>query len=279
MAESLTRMEAAALLGDRAPRVPWEEFSQYLDAEWATGESVSIFAPTNGGKTHIIRHGLLPHWRRYPVLWLKFKHRDRTLEGFGRQVDRYPTKLQRLRYEHRAHDDDHWRTDPEWFVVQLPRYRWTPDSKQASKAWHEARRIAGEAMDQSYTEGEWVLVVDEVLAFTASDQPALSLAAPLENIWQRGRDMPVTLIAATQKPAGAPSSMYDQARWVFLGRSGDVGRYQRLSELGGDTEVIRAILPTLGHQEFLAVDRQELRMWVVRAPEAGGAPGRSGPEG
>lgn len=263
----ITQAQAAQLLGDtEVGKGGWDEFHDYLAAEWQAGQHVSLFAPTEGGKTHLIRYGLLPLWQRYPVLWIRFKPRDATLRGFGHLVQQYPGSLARSRFSHRPYDSPKWETDPEWFILKLPAYRWSADGRRESRSWLQARRIAGEALDRAWHEGTWLVVIDEVLAFTEPTQPGLDLKAPLENIWQRGRDQPVTLVAATQRPAFAPPSMYDQPRWVFLGRTLDVGRHQRISEIGGDTERIKAMLPKLHHQEFLAVDRREGHMWTVRAP-------------
>src|SRR5437870_13923593 len=72
------------------PRVEWDEMHDILDERWHAGQHFAIFSPTEGGKSHLIRYGLLPLWKRYPVLWIRFKARDDTTPGFGTQVDRYP---------------------------------------------------------------------------------------------------------------------------------------------------------------------------------------------
>lgn len=256
-------------------RVPWEEHFAYLEETWSTvdergkpsAQHCSIFAPTRGGKSHLIRFGILPLWQRYPVLWLMYKPRDPTIGGMGRKVKEFPTWDQRLRYSSRKADDPKWETDPEWFVLTLPRFKWTPDSKHDNPSWVRARRIAGEAIDRAFQEGNWVLVVDEVRAFADAEPPSLALTPPLENAWQRGGSQPLTIIGATQQPAKAPGSMYDQPRHVYLGHTLDVGRYQRISEIGGNTELIKRILPSLGQREFLYVDRHEHVMMIVKAPE------------
>ncbi len=248
------------------PRTSWEDHYAFLEDTAEAGDHTSIFAPTKGGKTHLIRYGLLPLWQRYPVLWVRFKQKDKTLKQLGRIVHQYPSWDQRLRYQARGVDSPKWETDPEWFILALPHYRWTPASKNESATWQRARRIAGTALDRAYGEGGWVVVVDEVRALAGKDAPALSLEAVLENSWQRGRDQPLTLIAGTQQPANAPSSMYDQAAHIYLGQTRDVGRHQRLSEIGGDTETIKAVLPTLELHEFLYVHRFSGRMEIVKAP-------------
>lgn len=253
---------------DAIPRIGWDEFSEILHAEWEAGQHASVFAPTDGGKTFLIRHGLLPFWRRYPVLWLKFKPRDTTLDGMTRnRVREYPEWDHRLKYRARKLDSDRWEKDPEWFVVELPTYEWSPASKE-TEGIRRARAAAGRCLDRAYREGGWVIVLDEVRAFSDVEPPALQLRPLLENNWQRGRSQPLTVIAATQQPANAPSSMYDQPRWVFLGRTLDAGRHERIGEIGGDTELIEAMLPSLRHQEFIAVDRREGDMWITKAEAA-----------
>jgi hypothetical protein len=247
-------------------RVSWEEHFAYPEEEWQAGEHCSIFAPTDGGKTHLIRHGLLPLWQKYPVLWLLYKPRDSTIRGLGHKVKAFPSWDKRVHYTTRELNSDRWEKDPEWFVLQLPAFKWSPDGKKESESWKRAREVAGSAMDRAYREGGWVLVIDEVRAFSDADSPSLDLKAPMANAWQRGRSQPLTMIAATQAPARAPYEMYDQARFCYLGRTLDVGRWQRIAEIGGNTELIKRLLPTIEHREFLFVDRRSGYMQIVSAP-------------
>jgi hypothetical protein len=251
--------------GELPPRISWEEHDDWLDANFGAGMHVSIFAPNEGGKTHLIRYGLMPHWQRYPALILQYKKRDPALSGFGHPVKNFPSRLQRLRYQTRGLDSPAWRDDPEWFRLVLPPYRWSADGRKL-EGYKRARKIAGEAIDRVYHEGGWVLVVDEVRRVTDPRQPGLGLEAPLENIWQAARSEPVTLIGGTQQPASAPSSMYDQASLVYLGKTLDVGRHERLAEIGGNTQLIKRTLPTLDNHEFLFVHRQSGDMAIVKAP-------------
>lgn len=265
--DQLTEAEARELLGEHRRgenhgRVPWPEFYAVLHERWEAGQHASVFAPTDGGKTFLVRHGLLPLWQRYPVLWLKFKPRDDTLVGMGNRVWEYPGVDRRLKYRIRELDSDRWAEDPEWFIVELPDYEWRASDE--SEGVRRARLAAGRCLDRAYHEGGWVIVLDEVRAFSDVEAPALRLRPLLENNWQRGRSQPLTVIAATQQPANAPSSMYDQPRWVFLGRTLDQGRHERIGEIGGHTKEIEAILPGLRHQEFLCVDRREGDMWITR---------------
>jgi hypothetical protein len=254
------------------PRIEWDEMDETLHEKWKAGQHFAIFAPTEGGKSHLIRRGLLPLWKRYPVMWIRFKQRDDSTAGFGTKVDRYPV-IERAKYKVRGRDSEAWEDDPEWFLVQLGEYRFDANAPQdRSPSWHHARRVCGEAMDRAFREGGWVLVIDEVLAINGKNPPARDLGSQLENCLQRGRTQPLTMILATQQPAWNNPSMYDQARWVALGRPLDEARYERMGELGGSRKAVEAILPTLkgaqqaGGPEFLIVDRWTGDMWVSTAP-------------
>lgn len=276
--EEVTELDLQ-LLEDRIPHRSWAEVEAYLDEGdkarkipgWMAGEHWATFAPTKGGKSHLIRYGLLPLWWRYPVLWLRFKARDDTTPGFGTQVDRYPI-VERIKYKVRRRDSEAWETDPEWFLLQLPSYRFDPTApRDRSPSWANARRVAGEALDRTFQEGGWVDVIDEIQAVTGNIPPALDLGPSLENALQRGRTQPLTLITASQQPAWNSPSVYDQARFVALGKTLDEARFQRIGELGGSRKRIEMTLPELkgphpGPPEFVIVDRYTGWMAVTSAP-------------
>lgn len=254
------------------PRIEWDEMDEELQDHWEAGEHFAVFAPTKGGKSHLIRRGLLPLWRRYPVLWIRFKARDDSTRGFGTKVDRYPV-VERVKYKVRGRDSEAWKDDPEWYLLQLPGYHFDPSAPQdKSASWHHARRVCGEALDKAFREGGWVLVIDEIQAINGKTPPALDLGSQLENCLQRGRTQPVTVITGSQQPAWNNPSVYDQARWVALGRTLDEARFERVGQLGGSRERIEGVLPTLkgptqaGGPEFLIVDRHSGDMWITVAP-------------
>jgi len=275
----LSRADAAALLEDEpndntgVARVPWEDFYAWLCDNWQAGDHVSLIAPTGAGKTHVIRYGLLPCWQRYPVLILQFKPKDSALRGLGREIKHFPNRLDRLPYETRGLNSPKWKTDPEWFRLRLPGYRFSTRAEPPS--YRQARRLAGEAVDRSYWQGEWVLVIDEVRAISEARQPSLGLEAVLENAWQRGRSQPLTIVAATQQPANAPRSFFDQPWMIGIMKMLDAGRFERLAEIGGNTAAIKATLPTLRQDEILFIHRPSGELIITEVPP--GRPAVVGP--
>ena len=88
-------------------------------------------------------------------------------------------------------------------------------------------------------------------------------------IW---RDRPLTVIAATQQPAGAPTELYDQPSHLFLGGTEDEQRHKRLAEIGGDSRLLVMVVATLDRHEFLYVHGERRKghraMAIVKAPGA-----------
>lgn len=269
--DSYDDADAATPAPDEVRRVRWSEHVGFLEDYWAAGQHCSIFAASDGGKTHLIVN-LLPLWQRYPVLFFKAKPKDATLGRLGHTVKEFPGSGARLKYEIRrrtAPNSPAWVRDPEWYVLQLPTYKWS--GRRQNPELERARRLAGQAMDRAYREGTWVLVFDEVKVLAGREDPHLNLPAPMTIVWEQGRSQPVTVIAGTQSPSLAPPPMYDQARHIYLGRITDEYRQDRLGEIGGASKRIRAILPTLRAREFLYVftgrERGERdQMYVIQAP-------------
>ena len=278
----VTDADLAELI-DAVPHVDWDEMHEALDQGydhdgawvdgWGAGQHFAIFSPTEGGKSHLIRYGLLPLWQRYPVMWVRVKQRDDSTRQFGNKIDRYPI-TERIKYKVRRRDSPAWDDDPEWYLLQLGAYRFDASAiYDKSESWNRARRTCGEALDRCFREGGWVIVVDEIQAINGKRPPSLDLEPALENAYQRGRTQPLTMISASQQPAWNAPSVYDQARWVALGRTLDEARFERIGQLGGSRQKIEAALPSLrgarpGPPEFLIVDRWTGAMWITQAPPA-----------
>jgi hypothetical protein len=266
------------------PRRDWAWVHEYLGDNWHPGEAFAVFAPAEGGKSHLIRYGLVPMWDyrvrspmtgeldRHAVMWVRVKQRDDSTRGFGTKVDRYPV-IERAKYKVRHPNSQAWEDDPEHYLIQLPAYRFDANAPQdRSASWHQARRICGEILDKAFREGNIVVVIDEIQAVSGKTPPGLDLAPSLENCLQRGRTQPITMITGSQQPAWNAPSVYDQAKFVALGRTLDEARFERIGQLGGDREAIEPVLPTLkgarhpDGPEFLIINRHTGDMMISVAP-------------
>lgn len=255
------------------PRLEWRDFARMWAPELHGGEHISIIASTGDGKTHLIRYGILPLYRRDPVLIIDAKRDQGTLSRptqLGRVVHQFPTWDQRARYRVRRRDSSDWARDPEIWRLQPAEYRWRPDTKIHDREYQRARAIVGTAIDRALHEGRWVLVVDDVALVTDKDPPALDLGAPMRAAWKLGRDKPLTVIAATQQPVNAPSEMFDQPTHLFLGGTEDERRHERMAEIGGNRRQLEGIVSQLNEREFLYVHGRRVQghraMAIVMAP-------------
>jgi hypothetical protein len=249
------------------PVISWPDALEYLDEHWHPGMHVSIFAPTGRGKTYLIMEGLMRLWTRSRVLIIDVKRDRGTMAPYGHVVQRYPTLSQKLPFMVRQHtrDGDHesWDNDPEWYKLQPEDYRWSPDKKRADAPTLRTRADVGRALDKAFHEGNWTIVLDEVHTLQREESPGLDLGNLLARIWEEGRDRDITIIAGTQQPVDAPSQMYDQPSFVFLGRMKDVRRQMRMGEIGGARDLVMDILPELEGHEFLMLDLVNDEVFIV----------------
>lgn len=215
-------------------RVSWEQHLSYLSSVWHPGQHVSIVAPTGRGKDYLIRHGLLPLWSGHRVLYIDTKDLDPTLRGFGKRVTSFPSRF--YRFGVKAEGENLW-------------YRLHVRSALAGSPHRAQRQTVYHALASAYREREWVIVVSEI-SHLAND---LALMPALRDIWKRGRAN-VTFIAAGQAPRWLPGEMYDQGSYLYLGPLRDTYARKRLSEIGGNTDEIKAALGQLRRFEWLFVD-------------------------
>jgi hypothetical protein len=235
-----------SLSGQPVQRVSWEEHVAYLWPRWEPGQHVSIIAPTGRGKDWLITRGLLPLWRDHRVLYFDTKDFDPTLKGFGHRVQSFPNRLYRLGMKRE--------NGGQWFRLHIR-------SALAGTSHRAQRQTAYAAMAGAYREREWVIVVSEI-SHLAND---LQLMPALRDIWKRGRAN-VTFIAAGQAPRWLPGEMYDQSSYLYLGPLRDTYARKRLSEIGGNTDEIKAALGQLRRFEWLFVDalNEEGEMQIVK---------------
>lgn len=180
--------------------------------------------------------GLLPLRRN--VVIFDPKGDDSTLDRYGgRRVRSMPSRL-----------DVFLHAEPETGI----RYRLNPPYAGAKSAFDEAIRAVwrtSKKMEQGPGREGWTVYIDELRI--ASDK--LGLRSHLETLWIAGRSRGITVIAGTQAPRFVPSEFYDQPRYLAIGAIRDRRALVRLSEIGGDTDMMMDVVPRLRQREFLFV--------------------------
>jgi hypothetical protein len=223
------------------PFVAWSELRRELGGAWDEGQHVSVIAQTGGGKSFLMRHGLMPLCSADRVAVIDCKGDDPTWRGFGERVARIP-RYQLFRDDERP---EHYR------IV-------TPDDV------NDARGQVTDLLRSAYRAGRWIVVLDETRALADPRAPSLGLQPYLDQMWLRGRSRKVTVVAGTQAPRWVPRAMYDQASHLFIGRILDREARKRLREIAGFSDAIEPTVAALGKFDFLYIGDYGDRLAVTR---------------
>lgn len=228
------------------PEVDWQEHASHLRESWKPGDHISLFAPTDHGKTHLVLKGLAPLLPQdYPWLTVDVKGDDPSLAKWGYRIRKLPSSLSR-RYMYRNHKR---------FRLVVP---------ESLEALAEARTAVVEALRTCRKEKGWVIHLNEVRALSDTKPPNLDLAPRIEQLWLRGRPH-ITVIAETQRGAWVPGSMYDMPSHVYIGGFTDGRMRDRVAEIGGDTDNLVRAIGQLGEHEFV---------YIGKPPSGSGIKGR-----
>lgn len=199
------------------PSLTWGEFkAQFV---WKQGEHVTLLGPTGQGKTTLALD-LLP-LRKYVTVF-ETKAKDKTITP--------------LIKEEGYHKVEVW-PPPAW----AHRVILWPSTKKPSYRLEQQREFH-HALSDIYTAGGWCVYIDELRYICDT----LKLAPYVENLWQQGRSLGISVIGGNQRPRHVPLNAYDQATHLFVWNFNDKQNAKRLSEIIGIdekevTEVIRGL--------------------------------------
>lgn len=229
------------------PNVPWATIRRRMQQTWTARDAPhhSIMGQTRSGKSFLTRHGILSVCEYDRVLFIDGKGDDPTINGLGRVVRHYPSKL--MRAQTQIQRDDMKRAN--WFrlVTDIDR--------------EKAKEQVDTALRRVIREGDWVVVFDEVRYITDARDPGLGLRSLWEAIILRGGSRGIAAISLTQEPRWVPSSFYTQPSFVWISRVEDEIAQKRIAEIGSSRGLMQH-LPTIRRRNWIYTDAlDEDRFW------------------
>lgn len=158
------------------------------------------------------------------VLIVDVKGDDSTLRGTGKPVRKIPGFMHSVR---------------RMMESEKPRQNWfrlvTFDD------WARAREQVHAALERVWSEGDWIVIFDELRGITDVQPPGLRLRPDWERLMLRGGSKGVGVVNLSQEPRWLPGSAYTQPAFVWLSRVEDEQAQKRISEIGST----RALIPHL----------------------------------
>ena len=224
-------------------RQPWSEVARHLRRYWEPGQHFGVYAPTGHGKTVLTVRGLLPRWTH--TVTFDVKGDDPELARSGKRVRTFPSRVQ-LKASALAREQGRGDNPAQ-------RYRLNPGGmgERDRTAFTNALNEMWSLSRTRKTKGSWTVNLDEARILADN----MGMRKDLQKLLVLGRSRGLTVISGSQAPRMLPSECYDQPRWFALGPFRDKRTVDRFGEIGGDTDMIRAVLPSLDYtprkREFL----------------------------
>lgn len=209
--------------------VPWEIAREQMG--WQQGEHVTIIGPTGQGKTTLALD--LMGMRGHPLI-IATKPQDSTMERMKREgwhvIRKWPPTRNRTIL---------------WPKMRVPRDRFT----QAM--------VIRDALERVFVAGGYAVLIDE-LSYVIN---SLKCRLEIEQIWQQGRALNLSLVTCILRPSHIPLLAYDQATHVIMFRDNDETNLKRMGGLGhwSKAEIIRNV-STLKRHEFLLFNTRDGQM-------------------
>lgn len=232
------------------PFQPWKEFSTAITLgrnAWLQGEHVTIIGPTGSGKTTLAYY-LLPYMPYQLVLATKPK--SPSLSRFAR--DHHYTFL-------REWKDMNPKRAPKRII--WPTFRGDEDIANV-------RKVCYQTLNSAFHEGGWAVYLDELRYLTEYPPKGLGLAGMVHLYLLQGRELGISLMAGTQRPAWIPREFYTQATHLFFYQFQEDTDLRNISGIGGmNPDLIRAGVMKLRKYEFLYLNTRTGAMVRSRTPD------------
>lgn len=228
------------------PTVPWAEVQERINRFWIPRKAphISCVAQTRSGKSHLMRHGVLPLISHENLCIIDVKGDDPTLTedgGMGNQTTKIPNPF--------------LRKVNVWLGTEKQEEFWY--RLIVHEEWEAARDQVLKALKRINKEGDWTIYIDETRALTDPSPPSLRLRPEIEDLWLRKGSRGICVVAGTQGPRFVPRSFYDQPQFHLIGQVEDEDSQKRLREIGGLERWHLRQIRDLPKYHFVYTDNQE----------------------
>lgn len=224
------------------PDIEWERVAGRIQRHWdplASNPHKAIFAQSRGGKSYMIRHGLLRlvPFARVVVIDVK-PGGDPTWNGWGANVTELDPGF-----------GDNGNGDAFYRIRLLP----------GDEGETQVRRI----LDQLAAEGECVIVMDDARKVTDGRSPGLKCGMVVDHLLLEGAALGISVILGANSATWAVSGLRDQCSTILLGHLGSAAR-DDAAKLAGLDKAARAELDTIAPKQFLYVDGHDGELMLAR---------------
>lgn len=225
-------------------RLSWRELEELFYREHRQGEHLTVVGPTDSGKTVLLRELAKIRARRRAedgnpsrVTYLATKPRSKSVSELDWPiVKRWPP------------------TYGQWHVVVWPR------SSDPEHAARQQAAIFRPLLKTIYVEGGQTVVCDELLDFTEPLPDGMGLKPIIVQYETKGRELDLSLFAATQRPRNVPRVVWSEPKWFGVFRIEDYDDLRRVREIGGSRDdQFDQLVHGLNDYEFAFVHRRGAR--------------------
>jgi hypothetical protein len=229
------------------PDVPFERVAGRMQRHWQPTKAnphQALFAQTRGGKSHLIRYGILPvvPYARIVVIDVK-PGGDETWDGWGNDVGELPPCS--------GPGDNGW-----------PRYRL---KVRPGEGQEQVRRV----LEQLAVEGAAVIVIDDARRVTDARAPGFGLGNVVDHLLLEGAAIGITVILGANSTAWATTTLKDQCATIWVGHTRSASMRDNFADLAGLPKSIRPALNHIAPRQWLYTDYagdEGLMLARTRAP-------------
>jgi len=231
------------------PRVPFPAVAGRLQRNWQPLEAnphMALFAQTRGGKSHLIRWGILPvvPFARVVVIDVK-SGGDPTWQEWGNDITALKPGFGRGP-----------NATPRYRVRLLP----------GEEGTVQVRRM----LDQLAAEGEAVLVIDDARRVTDRQAPGLGLGNVVDHLLLEGAGLGLTVILGANSTAWATTALKDQCGVIWIGHTRTEYQRDEFAKVSGLPREHRSALDTIAPRNWLYTDYagEQLMLGLTSVPAA-----------